>query len=193
MGGDGCESFALAGHFVDERLVAIDLGAGDHDVLEIRQPPEHIPHHRQQRTRNEKHPRTAVGEDVGVLLARQQRIQGHRDDAGPHSAEKHHGEIDRVQHDHRDALFAPDAEALQQVGKLTAPGLQAAVSEIGYGVRESELVATPFCDVAIQQPGHRIVRIGQPTHDAAAPLVRSSPFFTVNPLTFMNYNSYKVS
>ena len=139
MGRRGRERIALAREFVGEFLVAVRVLAGDDDVLEIRHPPDHVLHHRQQRFGNEQHPRAAIRQHIGILVRGQQRIERHRHDAGADRAEKHGRKIDRVEHDHRHALFAADAEPAQHVGDAAALLLQVAIGELGDGVGEGEL------------------------------------------------------
>ncbi len=74
-------------------------------------------------------------------------------------------EIRRVEHDHGDALFAADAEPAQHVGDAAALLLQTAIGQFGDGVGEGELVAAAFIDIAVEQPGHRIV--GTAAHAAS--------------------------
>ena len=145
------------GEFVGELLVAMRIVAGDHDMFEVRHPAEHVLHHRQQRFRNEQHPRAAIRQHVGILIRRQQRVERHRHDAGADRAQKHDRKIDGVEHDHRDALFAADAETAQHVGEAAALLLQLAIGQLGNGIGEGEFVPAPLIDVAVEQPGHGIV------------------------------------
>ena len=157
MGRGGRERIALACEFVGQFLVAVRILARNHDVLEIRHPPDHVLDDRQQRFGNEQHPRAAIRQHIGILIRGQKRIERHRHDAGADRAEKHDRKIDRVEHDHRHALFAADAETAQHVGDAAALLLQIAVGQFGNGVGEGEFVSAPFIDIAVEQPGHRIV------------------------------------
>ena len=125
MGRGGRECIAFAREFVGQFLVAMRVLAGDDDMIEIRHPPEHVLDHRQQRFGDEQHPRAAIRQHIGVLIRGQQRVERHRHDAGADRAEKHDREIDGVEHDHGDALFAADAEPAQHVGDAAALLLQA--------------------------------------------------------------------
>ena len=131
--------------------------AGHHDAFEIRQAADDILDDRIQRLGNEQHPRPAVGQHIGILIRGQHRVERHWDDAGADSAQEHDREIHRIEHDHRDALFAADAETAQQVGGAAALPLQLAIGELGDGIGEGELCAAAFVDIAVEQPGHCVV------------------------------------
>jgi len=45
----------------------------------------------------------------------------------------------------------------QQVGGAAASLLQFAVTQFGHGVGEGEFCAAAFIDIAVEQPGHRVV------------------------------------
>ena len=170
------KGIALAREFVGEFLVAVRVVTGDDDVLEIRHPPDHVFHDRQQRFGNEQDARAAIRQHVGILIRGQKRIERHRHDAGADRAEEHAWKICRVEHDHRDALFAADAEPAQHVGCAAALLLQVAIAEFGDGIGEGEFRPTALVDIAVEQPGHCIVGTGRAAHDAFSP-------------SFKNYNS----
>ena len=157
MGRRGVERVALIREFVGQLLVSERIVAGDHDVLEIGHPPDDILHDRIQRLGHEQDARPTILQHISVLIRRQQRVERHRHDAGPDRAEKHGGKIDRVEHDHGDPLFATDAEPAQHVGCATTLLLQIAIAEFGNRIGEGELGAAALFDIAIEQPGHRIV------------------------------------
>ena len=96
---------------------------------------------------------------VSVLIRGQQRVERHRHDAGADRAEKDSGKVDCVEHDHRDPLFAADAEPAQHVGDPAGLLLQLAVGQFGDGIGESQLGPAAFLDIAVEQPRHRIVGI----------------------------------
>ena len=147
----------LACDLVGEFLVAVRVLAGDDDMLEIGHPPDHVLDHGQQRFGNEQHAGAAIRQHIGVLIGGEQRIERHRHDAGTDRAQKHRRKIRRVQHDHGDAFFAADAKPAQHVGDAAALLLQAAIGQLGNGVGEGEFVAAALVDIAVEQPGHRIV------------------------------------
>ena len=185
MGRGGRERIAFACEFVGQFLVTMRVLAGDDDVFEIGHPPDHVLDHRQQRFGNEQHARAAIRQHIGVLIRGQKRIERHRHDAGADRAEKHRRKIDGVEHDHGDPLFAADAEPAQHVGDAAALLLQIAIGQLGHGVGEGEFVAAAFIDIAVEQPGHRVVGTGRslmPLPRRATPSRRFSP-------TFKNYNS----
>jgi hypothetical protein len=115
---------------------------------------------RQQRFGYEQHPRAAIRQHIGVLIRGQQRVERHWHHAGADRAEKHDRKIDRVEHDHGDPLFAADPETAQEIGEAAALLLQAPISQFGNGVGEGELFPPSFVDIAVEQPGHRIVGTG---------------------------------
>ena len=157
MRGGRRELIAFARDLLGELLVAILLGAGDHDMLEIRHAADDVLDDGIERFGHEQHARAAVGEDVGVLIRGQQRVERHRHDAGADRAQEHDREVDRIQHDHRHALFAADAEPAQHVGGAARLALELAIGEPGNSVVEDELVAPALLDVTVEQPGHRVV------------------------------------
>ena len=150
--------------------MAVRVVAGNHDMLEIGHPPDHVFHHRQQRLRNKQHPRPAIGQHIGVLVRGQKRIERHRHHAGADGAQEHNREVDGVEHDHGDALFAADAETAQQIGETARLYLQIAVGQLGDGVGEGELAAAALIDIAVEQPGHRVVGTGRAAHDVSPQL-----------------------
>ena len=182
MGRRGRERIALARELVGEFLVAVRVLAGHDDMFEVRHPPDHVLHHGQQRFGDEQHPRAAIRQHVGILIRGQQRIERHRHDAGADRAQKHRRKIHGVEHDHRHALFAADAEPAQHVGDAAALLLQIAVGQFGDGVGEGEFCAAALIDIAVEQPGHRIVG----TAHAALPSPSVSRRFSPD---FKNYNS----
>ena len=135
-------------------------------MIEVRHPAEHVLDHGQQRLGNEQHARAAIRQHIGVLIRGQQRVERHRHHAGADRAEEHHRKIHRVEHDHGDALFAADAETAQQIGDAAALLLQAGIGQFGNRVGEGEFAAAPFIDIAVEQPGHRIVGTGWTAHAA---------------------------
>ena len=157
--------------------------AGDDDMIEVRHPPDHVLDDRQQRLGNEQHPGAAIRQHIGVLFGGQQRVERHRHHAGADRAEKHRRKINGVEHDHRHAFFAADAETAQHIGDAAALLLQFAIGQFGNGVGEGEFFGPPFIDIAVEQPGHRIVDAAH----AAFPLAKRVT--TPPPRIFKNYNS----
>ena len=151
-------------------------------MLEIRHTARNVAHRRPQRFRHEQHLGAAVREDVGILLGRQQRIQRHRHHAGANGAEEDDRKIDRIEHDHRDALFAAYAETAQQVGETPGLGLQRAVGQIGNGVGKGELAAPALVDIAVEQPGDGVIRPGQTAHVPPRRTARAKSLLITAPL-----------
>ena len=149
--------------------------AGNDDMIEILHPPDHVLDHRQQRFGDEQHPRAAIRQHIGVLIGGQKRIERHRHDAGADRAQEHRRKIDGVQHDHRHALLAANAEAAQHVGDAAALRLQIAIGQFGDGIGEGQFFATAFVDIAVEQPGHRVVGTGV-AHAASLKLKHATTF-----------------
>jgi hypothetical protein len=91
------------------------------------------------------------------LIRGQKRIERHRHDARAHRAKKHSWEINRVEHDHRHALFAADAEPAEKVGDAERLSLQLAIGQFRNGVGIGQLVGPTLLDVAVEQIGHRVI------------------------------------
>ena len=56
-----------------------------------------------------------------------------------------------------DALFAVDTKTAQQIGDAAALFLQSPIGQFRDGVGEREFFSPTFIDIAIKQPGHRVV------------------------------------
>ena len=162
--------------------MAVAIVTRDNDMLEIRHPADHVLHHRQQRFGDEQHPGAAIRQHIGVLIRRQQRVERHRHHPGADRAEKHHREIDGVEHDHGDPLFTADAETAQHVGDTAALLLQRAIGQFGNRVGESELAAAALIDIAVEQPAHGIVGTGGTAHAAPRELKGVTTFLPISEL-----------
>jgi hypothetical protein len=162
--------------------VAVRVVAGNHDMLEVGHPPDHVLDHGQQRLRDEQHARAAIRQHVGILIRGQKGVERHRHHAGADRAQKHRRKIHAVEHDHGDALFAADAEPAQHIGDALGLPLQITVGELGDSVREGEFLAAAFLDVAVEQPGDRVIGT------AHISLPEPKPATTLLP-DFKNYNS----
>jgi hypothetical protein len=173
---------AFARDLVGKLPVAMRILAGDHDMFEIGHAADDVLYDRQQRLGDEQDAGAAIGQHIGILVGGQKRIQRYRHHAGTDRAQEHDREIDRVEHHHRHPLLAADAEPAQQIAEPPRLLLQFAIGEFCDGIVEHDLVAAAFVDVAVKQPGHRIV--GR----AHAPLLM--PQRATTPLShFENYNS----
>ena len=71
---------------------------------------------RQQCARHQHRLRARVLQHVGVVVGGQQRVHGHRHQAGVHRAEEAHRPVVAVVHQQQHALFAPDAQRAQAGG-----------------------------------------------------------------------------
>ena len=87
--------------------------------------PEDRLHDRQQRRRDEQRLGAAVGENVGVLFGRQQRVERHRDDAGLDGAPERDREIDGIEQQQGDARLRVEHRGGEQVGHSVAAARQA--------------------------------------------------------------------
>ena len=160
MGRGGVECVVFLRKLIFERQMAVRILSRHHDMLQVRQAAEHILHHRQQRLRDEQHPRAAVHQHIGILFGGQQRVERHRHDSGADAAEKDDREIDGVEHHHGDALLAPHAEPPEQVAEPPGLHLKPAIGDLGDGIAEHHLIAAAGRHIAVQQIGHGIVSTG---------------------------------
>jgi hypothetical protein len=119
--------------------------------------------HGQERAGDEQHPRPRVGQHVGILLGRQQRVERHRHNARPDRAKEQRREIDGVEHDQRDPLLPPHVEPAEQVCDAVRRRLQFAVGEAARGVDQGKLAAAARRDVAVDEVDGRVMgtRIGR--------------------------------
>jgi hypothetical protein len=108
---------------------------------------------RPERGRGDEELGAGIGEHVGILVARQQRIERDRHDPGADRAEEDDGKIRRVVHRHRDAVLAAQAEPREQAREAAGLKLQLAVGQRAAGFDEDGLVGAPFGDVAIDEVG----------------------------------------
>ena len=171
MGLDGGEGVAFLGKLLGEQLVAKRILARHDDAFEIAHAADDVLDDGIERLGDEQHAGAAVGQHIGILIQCQQRVERHRHDAGADRTEKYNREIDHIQHDHGDALFAAHAKPAQHVGGAARLPLQVAIVEVGHGVGEGELVAAALVNIAVEQPGHRVVRAhaALPRESRAAP------------------------
>jgi hypothetical protein len=142
-GGGGAGSGAVLG----QEGLELDLGrraaapAGrDHDLgtswSALRQ---RAGQHRQQRSRNQHRLRAAVREHVGIVVGGQQRVDGHRHDAGVHRAEEGHRPVGAVQHQQQHPLLAPHAGRRAAGGHAANPLVELAVTQRALVVDEGDL------------------------------------------------------
>ena len=80
--------------------------------------------------------RSAVLQDIGDGFRREQRVDRHRHDAGPHRAPEGDGEVDRVLQQQHDTLLPPDAGGLKGTGEPLRGGFQRRVGQGSPGVLE---------------------------------------------------------
>src|SRR5207253_4014119 len=94
----------------------------------------------------------------------------YRHHAGADGAQEHNREVDGVEHDHGDALFAANAETAQQIGEASRLYLQIAIGQLRDRIGEGELAAAALIDIAVKQPSHGVVRTRRAAHDASPQL-----------------------
>jgi hypothetical protein len=95
---------------------------------------------RHQCARRQHSLRTRVLEHVGVVVGGEQRVHGHRHDAGMDGAEEGHRPVGAVQHQQQHALLAPDAERAQARGAALHALGKTAVAQAAGIVDERSLV-----------------------------------------------------
>ncbi|KAG0923697.1 hypothetical protein G6F31_019403 [Rhizopus arrhizus] len=71
-----------------------------------------------------------MGQDVGVVIRRQQGIDRHRHYAGVQCAQEHHGPVGRVLHQQQDALFAAQPQLAQGARHAGHPLRQFAIAQL---------------------------------------------------------------
>lgn len=102
----------------------------DDDVLDIvLAAVQRGPQLRQQAGGDDQRPRPAMGGNIGVVVRRQQGVDGHRHDAGVQRAQKGHRPVHRVVHHHEDAFFAAQAQLAQGAAEAGHALGQLAVAE----------------------------------------------------------------
>jgi hypothetical protein len=87
----------------------------------------------QQGLGDEQHLRARVAQHELEVLRGEQRVGGHRHDAGQDAAEEHHRPLGRVQHRQQHARLGLDAAGAQGVGKAVRLLGELAVGEGGAG------------------------------------------------------------
>jgi hypothetical protein len=102
-----------------------------------------------ERRRDEQRLGAGVLQDVAELLHRQQRVERDRDDAGADRTPEQDREIDRVEHDHRDAIFPPQPEAGQHRADARDAVGELRIGDAARVVREGDLAAATFRDIAV--------------------------------------------
>ena len=92
-----------------------------------------------------------------VLLGGEQRIERDRHEAGTDRAPEQDGEIDRIEHDHRDAVLAAQPEPLEHRPDARGGVAQLAIGDGAGGIDEGGLAAPPLGNVAVDEVDGRIV------------------------------------
>jgi len=133
------------------------LAADDDHMRKIGQFCEDRLENGQERAGDTQRAGARIRQHIGVLLGDEQRIERDRHDAGAQGAEEGDRRLDRIEHDERDALLAPEAERSQQPRETASLRLQLAIGELSLGVDEDELVAAPLLDIAVEQIGAGVV------------------------------------
>jgi hypothetical protein len=169
--------------------------ADDDDGAQMRQPTMERQDGRSERSGGHDRGRAAVGEQIGVLLGGEQRIDGHGHDAGAYRPPECDRIIDGVgKHEDHPVLLA-QPQSLQCRREAIRPLLQLGIGQRARGIHERHLVAETTRHVGVDEIGHRIVRptlqhvFKQGRHDGRLssnitaaveqshrPLTRSGPF-----------------
>jgi hypothetical protein len=100
----------------------------------------------------------AVRKQIVILLGRQQRIDGNRDDAGADRAPKGDRMIDGIVEQQDDAVFRAHIQSLQCRRETPGARLQLRVGERPLRVRERDLVAKAARDIGVDKIGGGVVR-----------------------------------
>ncbi len=99
--------------------------------------------HGQQRGRHQHRLRAAVLQHVAIVVGGQQRVDGHRDDAGVHRAQEADWPVGAVVHQQQHALFAVDAGAEQRGSQAPHPLRQFAIGELAVVIDIGHLAGAP--------------------------------------------------
>ena len=115
---------------------------------------------RQQRRRDHDERGAGVLEHIGVLVGPQKRVQRHRDDPGPDRAPEHDREIDRVEHQHHDAMLGRDAERGERRADAARLVVELAIGERAPRVAEGDLLRPALRQVAVDERDGGVVALG---------------------------------
>ena len=111
----------------------------------------------QERRRDEQRLGARILEDVAELLDRQQRVERDRNDPGADRAPEQHREIDRVEHDHRDAVFALQPKPRQHRADARAAVGKLAIGQAPRRIDEGGLGAAALRDIAVDHVERGVV------------------------------------
>ena len=115
---------------------------------------------RQQRRRDDDERGAGILEHIGVLVGPQKRVQRHRDDPGPDRAPEHDREIDRVEHQHHDAMLGRDAECGERRADAARLVVELAIGERAPRVAEGDLLGPALRQVAVDERDGGVVALG---------------------------------
>jgi len=99
----------------------------------------------------------AVRKQIGVLLGRQQRVDGNGDDTGADRAPKSDRMIDGIVEQQDDAIFRAQIQGLQCRRETAGVGLQLRVGQRPLRIRERDLVAEAAGDIGVDEIGDGVV------------------------------------
>ena len=114
-------------------------------------------HRAGKRGRNHRRNGAAVGEQVGILLGGEQRVDGYGNDAGANRAPKRNGIVDRVVENENDTVFLTQSQVAKCRGEAEGSIPQIAVGQGTAAIGESNLVAETAIDVGVDEIGCRVV------------------------------------
>jgi hypothetical protein len=123
---------------------------------------ERLRERRCERRRNDRRLRAAVREHVRVVVHRQQRVDGDRNDAGVDRAEERDRPGVAVEHEEQHALLAADAEADERRGEAPGALVELAVREAAAVVGVGELGGAAA--VGVEQVAGEVERFGRRRH-----------------------------
>ena len=142
---------------VVKQPVAVRVGAGDDDVLEIGAILDQLLEFREQRLRHHQAFRPAVGQHEAVVVLGEQRIDRHGDDAGFQAAEKRGRPVHGVEQRQQHALFAVDAQAAQRRAETRHPVGELPIGQRVPAVDIGRLFRAAGSEIALQDIGGEIV------------------------------------
>ena len=133
-----------------DEIAALPIRRADHDPADPG-PLHRRPQRLHQRRRDEQRGGAAVLQDVRGDLGRQQRVDRHRHDPGAQCAPESDREIDRVEHDERDAPLALDAGGAQPGSEPRRRRRQLAIGQTPPRVGEGEPVAAALAQMPVDE------------------------------------------
>ena len=116
--GDGLDALEVVAAALEQRVERpVASLVRHHHVAQAGQSRRQAVERRQQRAGHEQHAGARVAEHVLVVLGLEQRVDGHRHDAGLDRTQEGHRPVGAVEHAHDDPVLGPQPQAGQRRGK----------------------------------------------------------------------------